>query len=393
MSRSRYDEIRCRFQATRSDDDWIIPAHLARHPFVTNRATFRSDGVPRQVPIFDRRDDAAVPEADRRWFSIVNATSDGESGQGDDETRVYIYDEIGYWGVTAGAFIDEFNSIKSSRITLHVSSPGGEVYDGVAIYNAIVNHPATVTAVVDSLAASAASFIVQAADRVEMESTAEMMIHDAIGIAWDNAEGMRALADRLDAVSDTIAGIYATRAGGRYDTWRNVMRAEQWYSADEAVAAGLADVVRPKAGKRKGSSGEAYDLVARWDSSTFRHRDRAHAPAPFVSVRHIPEDMATVRAPAVPVDLDVGPSPDVDVAPDVVTEYIEASWSLDFGAVLREAIDDAPTANLPGEVFAAALQAGLDEAPNLDRSSAFGRVVRPAPTIDFGALLREGTAQ
>jgi len=164
-------------------------------------------------------------------------------------TRIDLMDEIGYWGVTAQDFVDELLAIDAATIELHINSPGGDVFDGVAIMNAIADHPATVNVVIDGLAASAASYIALAGDSVKMNRASQMMIHDAAGMCWGNAADMETMKDLLDRVSDTIAGIYADRAGEDTEHWRDLMRAETWYSAVEAVEAGLADeaVSGPKA--------------------------------------------------------------------------------------------------------------------------------------------------
>lgn len=173
------------------------------------------------------------------WYRLV------ENRQADSAT-VYIYDEIGFFGVTATDFVAELDACKAKDITFRINSPGGEVYDGLAIYNAIRNHPAKTTARIDGLAASAASFIAMAADRVEIERTGEMMIHDAIGMCFGNASEMRRMLDQLDRMSDNIAGIYADRAGGDAAGWRGLMRTETWYGAQQAVNAGLADAIAEK---------------------------------------------------------------------------------------------------------------------------------------------------
>lgn len=171
----------------------------------------------------------------KSWYRIQNIAAD--------VAEVYLYDGIGEFGVTARDFVAELNSVRARRIELHLNSPGGAVFDGVAIYNALVNHPAEVTTFVDGLAASAASFIAMAGDRIVMEKNARFMIHDAAGLVIGNAKDMREMADLLDSLSDTIAEVYADRAGGEIATWRAAMRAETWYTAREALAAGLATAI------------------------------------------------------------------------------------------------------------------------------------------------------
>lgn len=152
-----------------------------------------------------------------------------------------IYDEIGFWGTTAQRFVEELAAIDVDVIDLRINSPGGSVFDGITIMNALRRHPARVDVTVDGLAASAASFIATAGDHVVMNSGSELMIHEAWGWCDGDAQAMRSYADSLDKVSGTIAGLYAKRAGGTVDEWRDLMRAETWYTAEEAVTAGLAD--------------------------------------------------------------------------------------------------------------------------------------------------------
>jgi ATP-dependent protease ClpP protease subunit len=159
--------------------------------------------------------------------------------------RVNIYDEIGPWGVNASDFVREFSALDpgSKAVHVHINSPGGDVYDGLAIYQTLKASPAKVTVHVDGLAASAASFIAMAGDEVIMGRNARMMIHDASTMIYGNAQDLRETAEWLDEESDNIADIYAQRAGGKATDWRGTMRAEKWYSANEAVAAGLADAI------------------------------------------------------------------------------------------------------------------------------------------------------
>lgn len=170
------------------------------------------------------------------WYRISNAAPT--------ETAVHIYDVIGGWdGITAADFVRDLAAIDTKTIALHINSPGGDVFDAIAIHAALVNHPATVNVRIDGLAASAASFIAQAGDTIGIEKPATMMIHDASAVAWGNAADMREAAEFLDRVSNSIAGIYADRAGGDAGDWRTAMLATTWYSSAEAVAAGLADSV------------------------------------------------------------------------------------------------------------------------------------------------------
>lgn len=192
---------------------------------------------------------SATPHGRPRWYDIRNASPAS--------TSVYIYDMIGDdgWGggISARDFVSELTGITSSIIDLHISSEGGEVFDGIAIYEALKQHSARVVVNIDSLAASAASFIAMAGDEIRIGRNARMMIHDAAmggAYASGNAKDMREfaanvleMADLLDDMSLNIADIYAQRAGGTATEWRARMQAETWYDAPSAVAAGLADGV------------------------------------------------------------------------------------------------------------------------------------------------------
>jgi len=169
----------------------------------------------------------------RTWYEIQNA--------GDGSVEVLLYDEIGSYGVSAKDFVKELQGIKAKNINLRVNSPGGDVFDGIAIYNALKRHAADVNAVVDGLAASAASFIAQAGDTVLMAEGSTMMIHEPHGLVMGDATDMAKMAETLGKMGDTIAAIYAGRAGGTEADWRGAMQAETWYRAQEAVDAGLAD--------------------------------------------------------------------------------------------------------------------------------------------------------
>jgi ATP-dependent protease ClpP protease subunit len=215
------------------------------------------------------------------WYKISNTAAGAE---------VLLYDEIGWFGVTANDFARELQALDTDAITLRINSPGGDVFDGLAIYNALRNHPATVTTRIDGLAASAASFIAMAGDKIVAEKASQIMIHDAMGaaIGLDAAE-MRDMADLLDKTSGTIAGIYGDRAGTPAADWRTAMQTETWYTADEALAAGLVDEVADGAKP----TAAATDT---WDLSIFNHQSRADAPAPTLPTK-------TPAVAAAPVNL------------------------------------------------------------------------------------------
>ncbi len=170
----------------------------------------------------------------RDWFTIENRA---------DSADLFIFDAIMDFGVTAGEFQRQLNDIKAPRINLFINSPGGLVHDGVAIYNALKQHPAKVHAQVQGIAASIASVILMAGDTREMSPGSLLMIHPAHGLVMGNAGDMRQMADALDKMTNSIAGIYATRSGKDTSHWQSLMTAETWFNDREAVVAGLADSV------------------------------------------------------------------------------------------------------------------------------------------------------
>lgn len=202
----------------------------------------------------------------KSWYRITN--------RADTTAEVFLYDEVGAWGTSAGDFAKELKDVKASEITLRLNSPGGEVFDGLAIYSALKRHPAKVTVHVDGLAASITSVIAMAGDRILIDRHAQMMIHEAHAIAVGNTKDMTAMARLLDEYSDNIASIYAERAGGDVATWRDRMRSESWFSAKEAVSAGLADEVAAGPAPREMTANT-------WDLSIFNYAGRDKAPNPL----------------------------------------------------------------------------------------------------------------
>ncbi|EJZ4079371.1 Clp protease ClpP [Escherichia coli] len=165
-------------------------------------------------------------------------------GQG--EADIYIYDEIGFWGVTAKQFISDLNALGDiTHINLHINSPGGEVFEGIAIFNALRNHGAGITVYVDGVAASMASLIAMAGDTVIMPENAFMMIHKPWGISGGDAEKMRTYADRLDKLESVMVPVYAQKTGKTTDEIAVMLADETWMSGAECLAHGFADQVTP----------------------------------------------------------------------------------------------------------------------------------------------------
>lgn len=214
---------------------------------------------------------AAARQTRARWD--IEPADDAASRS----SRLHLYGAIGgYWGgIDAAELVPAIRDMDVDTLEVFVNSPGGDVYDAVAIRNALRQHPARIVVTIDGLAASAASFIAAAGDEVVMAENAEVMIHDAWSIAIGSADDMRATADDLDRLSDNIASMYAAKAGGEPAAWRELMKAETWYSASEAVAAGLADRLDSDTADDAEPASNLFDL------SMYAHAGRRSASAPI----------------------------------------------------------------------------------------------------------------
>ncbi|MDN5858585.1 MAG: Clp protease ClpP, partial [Pseudonocardia sp.] len=199
-----------------------------------------------------RRRMAWVPRSGERpsWYRLgpVQALADPDADDGvstsSSTADVYLFDVIGGWmGATAEDFVTDVASIDVEQLVVHLNSPGGDASEGVAIANVLRAHKARVIVRVDGMAASAASVVAMAGDEIVMGIGSQFMIHDAWALAIGDAADMAAAQRMLDSTSNALASTYAARAGGTVDEWRAVMKAETWYSAEEAVTAGLADRV------------------------------------------------------------------------------------------------------------------------------------------------------
>lgn len=160
-----------------------------------------------------------------------------------DTSEIYIYDDIGYFGITAKDFTKQLNTVTAPNIVVHINSGGGDVFDGLAIYSALQSHPSTITTVVDGLAASAASFIALAGDTVTMSPNSFMMIHKAWAMGIGNADDMTALAGVLGKIDGQIAGMYSAKNGKSAEDNLAAMAAETWMTSAEAKDFGLVDSI------------------------------------------------------------------------------------------------------------------------------------------------------
>jgi len=171
----------------------------------------------------------------RSWYQIKNLD--------DGTAEVFLFDAIDIMGVDAEMFARELREIEADQINLRINSPGGNVFDGVAIAQALRQHPARVSARVEGVAASIASVIALAGDEVMMAKNSFIMIHEPFGGVMGTAEDMRHTASVLDKVSREIRSVYAERTGITEDRIQSLMVAETWMTSDEAIELGFADSV------------------------------------------------------------------------------------------------------------------------------------------------------
>ncbi len=164
-----------------------------------------------------------------------------------DSTEMLIYEDIGegfFGGVSSRQVLDDLAGISTPNINVRINSPGGDVFEGIAIYNALRRHDSRIVVDVDALAASAASLIAMAGDTVRISDNSMMMIHNPYTIAGGDAREMRRVADLLDKVGENVVSIYHDKTPDLNPSQiQDMLDAETWLTASEAVEMGFADEV------------------------------------------------------------------------------------------------------------------------------------------------------
>ena len=214
--------------------------------------------------------------ASKSWFKFENKA-------GEDCTTVCIYDEISAWGITAKDFIAELDGVKTKSITLKINSPGGNVFDGITIHNALKSHAATVNVLVEGLAASIASIIAMAGDEIRMAKNSFMMIHRASSIEWGNEEAMTKMAETLKKIDNTLLATYQARTGGKAEDIKQIMQGETWLTADECLASGFCDCV-----------GDPAEVKAHFDLSKFSNTPQAVTAMNIITKPENERDLETI---------------------------------------------------------------------------------------------------
>ena len=159
--------------------------------------------------------------------------------------QILIYEDIGegfFGGLGALAFRQEIDALPSSvtSLTVRINSDGGDVFEGVAIYNTLKDHPAKKNVIIDGMAASIASVIAMVGDTITIQPTGMMMIHNARGGAFGDCDDLRQIADVLETINAQMTIAYQ-RSGKSTEDILAIMKSESWYSAQEAVDAGWVD--------------------------------------------------------------------------------------------------------------------------------------------------------
>lgn len=167
------------------------------------------------------------------------------------KAEIWIYEYIGedFWsgnGVTAKNFQKDLAAVEASQIDLHINSPGGDVFDGITIYNLLKQHSAKITTYIDGLAASIASVIALAGDRVLMAENAIYMVHNPWGFSMGDANDMRKTADVLDKIRGSMTTTYMSKTGKTEDEIVAVLDDETWMDAQEAHEFGFVDEITEK---------------------------------------------------------------------------------------------------------------------------------------------------
>lgn len=177
-----------------------------------------------------------------KYFARATGTSFAVGASSDASTVIDLYDEIGFWGITAKDFRDQLKAVNGD-ITLRINSPGGDVFDGIAIYNDLKAHRGAVRVEVTGLAASIASVIAMAGQSIAIASNAFFMIHDAWTIAFGNRHDMADCAQVLGQLDEAIARTYVSRAKVGIRAVREMMDDETWLDASAAIDKGFADAL------------------------------------------------------------------------------------------------------------------------------------------------------
>lgn len=184
------------------------------------------------------------------------------------EAHVYVYDVIDqWWGASAAGLIQALTTAGDKVVHLHINSPGGDVFESIAMCAAIAGHTQAVHAHIEGVAASAATGLALACATVSMTEGSLFMIHNSWTFTYGDKAELRATADLLEKVDGQIANVYVKRTGAKPAQVKEWMDAETWFTEAEALAAGFIQSIA--AASQQDTNAKAWDLSA-----------YANAPAP-----------------------------------------------------------------------------------------------------------------
>lgn len=204
----------------------------------------------------------AAGRPDKSWYNFSNAA--------ENEADILIYDEIGYWGVTAADFVHDLAEVEADVINLRINSPGGSVFDGIAIYNSLVQHKAKIIVHIEGWAASIASVIAMAGDEIRIGEAAQIMIHKPWSFVMGTDDDLRKEADVLESLEEAIVDVYEARTGADRAEIAAWVKAETWFKGKAAVDVGFADEVVPLKLKQNVAA-PAARLGVEFFASIFQH--------------------------------------------------------------------------------------------------------------------------
>lgn len=180
-----------------------------------------------------------IPKIKNR-FEVLNSANT-------EETDLYMYGSISayswYDGISSSKVREQLKNVTAKTINVHINSGGGDVFESIAISNLLKNHSATIVVHIDGLAASGASVIAMAADKIVMPKNTMMMIHKAWTYAAGNAEGLRKVADRLDKIDNAVTESYTSRFVGEKSELESLLAEETWLTAEECKTFGFCDEI------------------------------------------------------------------------------------------------------------------------------------------------------
>lgn len=278
----------------------------------------------------------------KTWYRIRAARKSAE---------IRIYEEIGAWGITAQQFANDLDALgELTTLTVRINSPGGDVFEAIAIHNALQRHPARITVYIDGLCASAATLVALAGDETRMAENGRYMIHEPWTVSGGDATDLQRSAELLDSIAGQLVAMYAKKTGLEPADIRERMKAETWMTAAEALDAGFIDAID-----------EPLRVAAKMhDLSRFHH-------APGATMSETPTDVPNPPADPEPVP----DTPNPPAAPEPVPE------TLDPVAIAQVCLDANEPTLIPillaGPVNAATLRTRIDNATEVRRLCAIAK--------------------